>query len=51
MDSSRNPASRQEYLPCEMMATLDQLASQMENMLDGPSARAEASASVRKLGA
>jgi hypothetical protein len=45
--------TRKEYLPCagEMMATLDQLETQVEKMLDGDqSARSEASASVRKLG-
>jgi hypothetical protein len=45
--------TRKVYLPCagEMMATLDQLASQIENMLDGDeNARSEAGASVRKLG-
>ena len=45
--------TRDEYLPCagEMMATLDQIESQIEKMLDGDEkARAEAGASVRKLG-
>jgi hypothetical protein len=45
--------TRKEYLPCagEMIATLDQLDSQIENMLHGDkNARSEAGASVRKLG-
>ena len=44
---------REEYLPCagEMMATLDQLDAQVANMISGDeNARAEARASVRKLG-
>lgn len=45
--------TRKEYLPCagEMIATLDQLDSQIEKMLDGDeSSRSEASSSVRQLG-
>ena len=44
--------TRAEYLPCagEMMATLDRLAPQIENMLSGDeNARSEAQASVREL--
>ncbi len=43
---------RAEYLPCagEMMATLDRLAPQIENMLSGEEkARSEAQAAVREL--
>ena len=45
--------ARKEYLPCagEMMATLDQLDTQIETMIAGDeNARSEASTSVRKLG-
>jgi hypothetical protein len=45
--------ARAEYVPCagEMMATLDQLDTQIENMIAGDEqARSEAQTSVRKLG-
>ncbi len=44
--------TREEYLPCagEMMATLDRLEMQIENMLSGDeNARAEAGATVQEL--
>ncbi len=45
--------ARKEYLPCagEMMATLDQLDTQIKNMIAGDeNARSEAQTSLRKLG-